>query len=75
MFPLVGIPQTIASALASYRQVFCREAGFAHISRYISRLLLSPNKTLQGIYNQVVWPQAKQVSRRAMHESVFESGW
>lgn len=75
MFPLVGIPQTIASALASYRQVFCREAGFAHISRYISGLLLSPNKTLQGIYNQVVWPQAKQVSRRAMHESVFESGW
>ena len=75
MFPLVGIPTTIANALASYRPVFCREAGFAHIRRYISGLLLSPNKTLQGIYNQVVWPPAKQVSRRAMHESVFESGW
>lgn len=75
MFPLVGIPKTIASALASYRSVFCREAGFEHICRYVNGLLLSPNKTLQGIYNQVVWPDAKHVSRRAMHESIFESGW
>ncbi|KAI9130846.1 hypothetical protein [Acaryochloris sp. CCMEE 5410] len=74
MFPLAGIPDTIASALSSYRPVFCREAGFAHISRYISGLLISPNKTLQGIYNQIVWSPTKQISRRAMFESIFESG-
>ena len=75
MLPLVGIPKTIQTALSSYRQVFCREAGFGHISRYISGLLLSANKTLQGIYSQWVWAEEKPVSRRAMHESVFESGW
>ena len=75
MLPLVGIPSTIQNALGAYRQVFCREAGFGHISRYISGLLLSPNKTLQGIYSQWVWPEGEAVSRRAMHASVFESGW
>ena len=75
LLPLVGIPNTIQTALSAYRQVFCREAGFGHISRYISGLLLSANKTLQGIYNQWVWPEEKPASRRAMHESVFESGW
>ena len=43
MLPLVGIPSTIQDALDAYRQVFCRDAGFAHISRYISGLLLSRN--------------------------------
>ena len=33
MLPLVGIPATIAKFLQSYRQVFCKEAGFQHISR------------------------------------------
>lgn len=61
--------------MAGYREVFCREAGLSHVSRYINGLLLSTNKTLQGIYAQIVWPEGKQVSRRAMHESVFESGW
>ncbi len=36
---------------------------------------LSANKTLQGIYGQWVFPAGTAVSRRAMHESVFESGW
>jgi hypothetical protein len=55
--------------------VFCRAAGFSHISRYISGLLLSPNKTLQGIYAQQVWGAGKAVSRPCMHEAVFEAGW
>ena len=75
MLPLVGIPSTIQNALDAYRPVFCREAGVGHISRYISGLLLSPNKTLQGIYSQWVWPEGEAVSRRAMQASVFESGW
>ncbi len=75
MLPLVGIPYTLSTALAPYRSVFSRTAGFEHIRRYISGLLLSPNKTLQGIYNQIVWSEGERVSRRSMHASVFESGW
>ena len=74
-WPLVGITPTIQQFLAAYREVFCRNAGFEHVSRYINGLLLSANKTLQGIYAQIVWPEGKQVSHRAMHEAVFESGW
>jgi hypothetical protein len=37
---------------------------------------LSPNKTLQGIYDQQVWPEEDSgVSRRAMHAGIFEAGW
>lgn len=75
MVPLVGIPATVAEFLKPYRQVFCKEAGFKHISRYISGLLMSPNKTLQGIYSQLVWDEERRVSRRAMHEAIFEAGW
>jgi len=75
MLPLVGIPATISKFLKSYRQVFRKETGFQHISRYINGLLMSPNKTLQGIYSQLVWDEEHKVSRRAMHEAVFEAGW
>ena len=75
MLPLVGIPETVAKFLKQYRKVFCREAGFKHISNYINGLLMSPNKTLQGIYSQIVWDEKEKVSRRAMHESIFEGGW
>jgi hypothetical protein len=40
----------------------------------VTGLLVSPNKTLQGIYATQVWPE-KTPSRRAMHEAVFEAGW
>ena len=71
----MGIVPTLQRFLAVYREVFCRDAGFEHISRDINGLLLSANKTLPGIYAQIVWPEGKQVSRRAMHEAVFEAGW
>lgn len=74
-WPLVGIVPTLQRFLAAYRGVFCRDKGFEHISRYVNGLLLSANKTLQGIYAQIVWPNGQQVSRRAMHEAVFEAGW
>jgi hypothetical protein len=74
-WPLVGIVPTLQRFLAAYREVFCRDNGFEHVSRYINGLLLSANKTLQGIYAQIVWPTGQQVSRRAMHEAVFEAGW
>lgn len=74
MLPIVEVPQTIRRGLAPYRDVFCRAEGFEHISRYLTGLLLSPNKTLQGIYALQVW-EREQPSRRAMHEAVFEAGW
>ena len=41
MFPLVGIPKTVAKFLKQYRKVFCREAGFKHVNHYINGLLMS----------------------------------
>lgn len=75
MLPLVGIPPTIEVGLAPYRKIFCRTPGFEQVSRYISGLILSPNKTLPGIYGQQVWPEGEGVSRRAMQAAVFEAGW
>ena len=74
LLPFYGVPETIAQALERHREVFFREEGFAHVSRYITGLVLSPNKTLQGIYNAQAWGGEKP-SRRAMHEAVFEAGW
>ncbi len=45
MLPLVGVPSTIAAIFSKYRDIFCRQEGFDHVSRYITGLLLSPNKT------------------------------
>ncbi len=75
MVPLVGVPETIRRGLAPYREMFCRAEGFDHVSRYVTGLLLSPNKTLQGIYDVQVWEPGAPRSRRAMHEAVFEAGW
>jgi hypothetical protein len=60
--------------MSNYRDVFCRDEGFDHVSRYVTGLIISPNKTLQGIYDLQVW-DGKRPSRRSMHESVFETGW
>ena len=75
MFPMAGVPPTIANGMKNYREVFCRDAGFEQVSRYVSGLALSENKTLQAIHAQQVWPEGKEVSRRAMHAAVFEAGW
>jgi hypothetical protein len=74
MLPVVGVPETVRKGLRPYRDLFRREEGFDYVSRYVTGLLVSPNKTLQGIYAQQVWPEQKP-SRRAMHEAVFEAGW
>jgi hypothetical protein len=73
MLPLVSIPPTLKRPLSPYRAVFCRTAGFAQVSRYLTGLLLSPNKTLQGIHAQWVWPEGEGIQRQAMHAAVFES--
>ena len=75
MLPIIGVPETIRRGLAPYRPLFCRDEGFEHVSRYVTGLILSPNKTLQGIYDVQVWGEDGKPSRRAMHEAVFEAGW
>ena len=74
MLPIIEVPETIRDGMMNYRNVFCRDEGFEHISRYVTGLVISPNKTLQGIYDLQVW-DGKKPSRRAMHGSVFETGW
>lgn len=74
MLPIVEVPETIMNGFAGYRDVFCRDEGFDHVSRYVTGLIISPNKTLQGIYDLQYW-DGKKPGRRSMHESVFESGW
>jgi hypothetical protein len=57
-----------------YRDLFRRSEGFEYGSRYVTGLLVSPNKTSQGIYAAQVW-EGDGPSYRAMHEAVFEAGW
>jgi hypothetical protein len=75
MFPIVAVPETIRRGMAHYRSLFCRAAGFEHVSRYVTGLILSPNKTLQGIHDLHVREDGTPPSRRAMHEAVFEAAW
>ncbi len=72
MLPFVGIPETIAQGMSAYREVFCREEGFEHVSRYLSGLLLSENKTLQGIAAQQVDLEGQGSRRRAMHAGLLK---
>jgi hypothetical protein len=74
MLPITRVPETIAQGMAKFRSVFCREEGFEHVSRYVTGLVMSPNKTLQGMYDLQVWDR-QAPSRRAMHAGVFEAGW
>jgi hypothetical protein len=74
MLPITRVPETIANGMAKFRSICCREAGFDHVSRYVTGLILSPNKTLQGIYDLQVWEQ-QAPARRAMPAGVFAAGW
>jgi hypothetical protein len=74
MLPITGVPETLVKGMKSFREIFCRAEGFEPVCRFITGLILSPNKTLQGIYDAQVW-EGEAPSRRAMHEAVFESGW
>jgi hypothetical protein len=75
MIPLVGVPKSIAEYLEKYRELFQRQKGFEIVSRYITGLILSPNKTLEGIHKEQFWSEGKGVKRRAMHHAVYEAGW
>ena len=74
MLPITEVPKTIRTWMGEFRDLFCRDEGFDHVCRYVTGLVISPNKTLQGIYDLQVFG-GDRPSRRAMHEAVFESGW
>src|SRR5262249_787394 len=74
MLPVVGVPKTIQRQMRPYRDLFRRSEGFEYVSRYVTGLLVSPNKTSQGIYATQVW-EGNKPGYRAMHEAVFEAGW
>lgn len=74
MLPITGVPETIARGMAAFRDLFCRAEGFEPVSRYVTGLILSPNKTLQGIYTLQVWDR-ETPSRGARHEAVCEAAW
>jgi hypothetical protein len=71
---MVEVPETLRRGLRPYRDLFRRAEGFEYVSRYVTGLIVSPNKTLQGIYADQVW-EAHKPTRRARHEAVFEAGW
>jgi hypothetical protein len=73
MLPITRVPETIANGMAKFRTVFCRAEGFEHVSRSVTGRIMSPHKTLQGIYALQVWDQQRP-SRRAMHAGVLEAG-
>src|SRR5712692_5533963 len=75
MFPIIEVPESIRQGMLAYRSIFCRKEGFDHVSRFVTGLIISPNKTLQGIYDLQNWGSAGGPSRRSMHEAVFEASW
>jgi hypothetical protein len=74
MLPMVGVPETSRKGLRPYRDLFRRAEGFEHVSRYVTGLIVSPHKTLQGIDADQVWEEHKP-TRRPMQEAIFEAGW
>ena len=74
MLPVVGVPKSVQHQRRPYRDLFRRSEGFEYVSRYVTGLLVSPNKTSQGIYATQVW-EGKNPGYRARHEAVFEAGW
>ena len=36
MLPIIEVPETIATEMEKYRDVFCRKEGFEHVSWYVT---------------------------------------
>jgi hypothetical protein len=45
MLPVGGVPKTVQRQMRRYPELFRRSEGFEYVSRYITGLLVSPNKT------------------------------
>jgi hypothetical protein len=74
MLPVVEDPKTVQRQMRPYRDLFRRSEGFEYVSRYVTGLLISPNKILHGIHATPVW-EGNTPGYRTMHEAGFEAGW
>ena len=75
MIPIIKVPKSNAKNLEKYREIFKRKKGFETVSRFITGLIISPNKTLEGIHAQQYWEKGEEIKRRGMHHAVFEAEW
>ena len=72
MLPIIEVPKTIALGMENYRDVFCRDKGFDYVSRYVTGLIISPNKTLQGIYDLQVWDRTWGISVKMANSGLIK---
>ncbi len=71
MFPLVEFPELVEHYAAYFAPVFSPE-GYLQFKRYISGLLVSENKTIEGINRLFIAEPRNQSSlNRWLHESPF----
>jgi hypothetical protein len=71
MLPLVEIPDIVRHYEAFYTPVFSAEA-FEHFKRYVSGLLVTENKTVEGINRMFVLDPRNQSSvNRFLKSSPF----
>jgi hypothetical protein len=74
MFPLVEFPELVQHYAPFFKDVFSAEA-FIEFERYISGLIVSENKTVEGINRLVVHESRNQSSlNRLLTESPFSLG-
>jgi hypothetical protein len=72
MFPLVAFPELVQHYAPFFQEVFSAEA-FVEFERYISGLLVSENKTIDGINRLLVIESRNQSSlNRLLTQSPFE---
>jgi hypothetical protein len=72
MFPLVELPSIVEHYAPYFEQVFSPEA-FIQFQRYLSGLLVSENKSVEGINRLCVYESRNQSSlNRLLRESPFE---
>jgi hypothetical protein len=74
MFPLVEIPELVQHYAPFFKEVFSEEA-FIEFQRYISGLIVSENKTVEGINRLVVYESRNQSSlNRLLTRSPYSLG-
>lgn len=72
MFPIVELPRIVEHYAPYFEGVFSAEA-FIQFERYVSGLLVSDNKSVEGINRMCVYESRNQSSlNRLLTESPFE---
>ena len=75
MLPILKVPDVIHEKFKKYKHLFPKKSQFRNVGYYITNLLINTNKTLQGAYYSIIFLGGERFTRRAMHESVFNSNW